>query len=535
MKFTYKHSALLLIINSLLFISCSDSFLDRQSLVAMSERDFWKTEQDAKNALAACYDGLQDPFLYGGDPWKFGPLNMDCMTDNGGHFNWSGWMAGYDICNGIHTPSSWLVKSYWMSSYEEIKRCNDLIAKIEPIQMDDAQKAIYKAEAIVLRSLIYTNLTITYNDVPYLTSPILSIADTKVPKTDRETIVTSVINDLKDAANVLPESAPAWGRVTKGAALSVLGRLALYNKMWDEAINAYRQVKGLGYSLYTGEYKDLFTEANEQCSEIIMSVRYQGPGVGEGNSFGVHYDAPMEAMNGTIDLADAFYSTNGKPYTDRSKESIAPIKSDGNLDLDWPYGERYNDRDPRLKATLFTPYQGWKDNWAPYGGAAASYSTLYVMKYYNPYLNSSTSWDNGQDFYIIRYAEVLLSLAEALVEKGGYDYDEITGLIDDIRNRAHMPTIQEVEGSTSQLDQAGLREVIRHERRVETAFEGLRLFDLYRWKELENSKNRINKEAQDYGFWYEYRNHRGDMEYIWPIPQYEIDSNPDLEQCELWK
>ena len=150
MKYTYKHSALLLIINSLLFISCSDSFLDRQSLVAMSERDFWKTEQDAKNALAACYDGMQDPFLYGGDPWKFGPLNMDCMTDNGGHFNWSGWMAGYDICNGIHTPSSWLVKSYWMSSYEEIKRCNDLIAKIEPIQMDDAQKAIYKAEAIVL-------------------------------------------------------------------------------------------------------------------------------------------------------------------------------------------------------------------------------------------------------------------------------------------------------------------------------------------------------------------------------------------------
>ena len=95
----------------------------------------------------------------------------------------------------------------------------------------------------------------------------------------------------------------------------------------------------------------------------------------------------MEAMNRTVDLADAFYSTNGKPYADRSKESIAPIKSDGNLDLDWPYGERYNDRDPRLKATLFTPYQRWKDNWAPYGGAAASYSTLYVMKYFNPYHN----------------------------------------------------------------------------------------------------------------------------------------------------
>lgn len=535
MKFIYKHSILLLITNSILFISCSDSFLDRQSLVAMSEKDFWKTEQDALSALAACYDGLQDHYLYGGGLWECGPLNMDCMTDNGGHFNWSGWMAGYDICNGIHTPGSWLVKSYWMSSYDEIKRCNTLIANIDRVSMDEARKTVYKAEAIVLRSLMYTNLTITYHDVPYLVTPIKSIAETNVPKTDRAIIVADVIKDLKDAANVLPQAAPAWGRVTKGAAYSVLGRLALYNRMWDEAINAYRQVEGLGYSLYKGDYKDLFTEANEQCDEIIMSVRYQGPGVGEGSSIGAHYDAPVEAMNGTIDLADAFYCTDGQPYTDKSKEDIAPVKEDGSLDLDWPYGERYNNRDPRLKATLFTPYQGWKNNWAPYGGSAASYSTLYVMKYFNPSLNSSTSWDSGQDFYIIRYPEVLLSLAEALIEKGEYDYSEVVGLVDEVRKRVHMPTVEEVEGSGRQLDLASLREIIRHERRVETAFEGLRLFDLYRWKELESAKNRINKEASDYGFWYEYRNHRGEMEYVWPIPLYEIDSNKALEQNALWK
>jgi len=157
------------------------------------------------------------------------------------------------------------------------------------------------------------------------------------------------------------------------------------------------------------------------------------------------------------------------------------------------------------------------------------------LKYFNPSLSSSGSFDSGQDFYIIRYAEVLLSLAEALVEKGGYSYDEVVGLVDEVRNRVKMHTVGEIESKNGQLDQAGLREVIRHERRVETAFEGLRLFDLYRWKELKNAVDRINKEAADNQLQYEYRNYRGEMEYVWPIPLHETDANPNLEQNELWK
>lgn len=87
--------------------SCSDSFLQRDSLVAVSSGTFWTSEDDALSGLAACYDGLQNNFLYNGDLYKGGgPLAMDCMTDNGGHFNWTGWMPGYDIYNGIHTSSS---------------------------------------------------------------------------------------------------------------------------------------------------------------------------------------------------------------------------------------------------------------------------------------------------------------------------------------------------------------------------------------------------------------------------------------------
>ena len=162
---------------------------------------------------------------------------------------------------------------------------------------------------------------------------------------------------------------------------------------------------------------DLFTEANEQCNEIIMSVRYEGPGKEEGNAMAPHYDAPLEAMNGTIDLADAFYDiTTGKPTTD--KKIVNGLTTEGKPDLWDPNTTRYNNRDPRLKVTLFTLWDGWNDKWPnAYGGSAPSNSTLYVLKYFNPSLSSSGSFDSGQDFYIIRYAEVLLSLAEALVEK----------------------------------------------------------------------------------------------------------------------
>ncbi len=525
MKTINKILGLTLLVACFLATSCGDSFLQKDSLTAVSASTFWQNEDDALEALAACYDGLQNTYLYNGSPYECGPLNMDCMTDNGGHFNWSGWMAGYDICNGIHTSSSWLVSDYWTASYEVIKRCNTLLSNIDRIEMDANTIATYKAEAIVLRALMYTNLTMTYNDVPYIIAE-QSMAEANCPKTERSVIVDAVMTDLKAAANTLPRVPVSRGHVTKGAALSLLGRLALYNEKWDEAIDAYKQVMDLGYSLFS-DYSTLFKEANEDCDEIILSVRYEGPGLEEGSSVGGHWDTPLEAMNATIDLADEYYYTNGTKCTDKTVCGYV----DGSPDL-WDLNEsRYDNRDPRLRATLFIPGMAWGSADWYYGGAAASYSTLYVMKYFNPELNWSSSWDDGQDFYIIRYAEVLLSLAEAYIEKGT-NLNEAISLIDQVRARAGMPSVESVENATTQ---SALRDVVRHERRVELAFEGLRLFDLYRWKLLQDAVNRINAEAEYYGFWYEYRNYRGEMEYIWPIPQTEVDSNSELEQHSLWK
>ena len=242
------------------------------------------------------------------------------------------------------------------------------------------------------------------------------------------------------------------------------------------------------------DYTTLFTEDNEACDEIIWGVRYEGPGKGEGNAIGGHWGSPLEAINGTIDLADAFYTLDGKPYT--KKDDVCNIV-DGTPDLWSATGTRYENRDPRLKTTLFLPGMTWGSADWNYGGSAASFSTVYVMKYFNPALTWSTSWDSGQDFYLIRYSEVLLSLAEAYIENN-QNLDKAVSLIDEVRQRAGMPTVENVEGTG--LSQEKLREIVRHERRVELAFEGLRLFDLYRWHTLKDAVDRINNEASTYKF-----------------------------------
>lgn len=133
------------------------------------------------------------------------------------------------------------------------------------------------------------------------------------------------------------------------------------------------------------------------------------------------------------------------------------------------------------------------------------------------------------------YGRVSLSLAEAMVQKGGYVYSDVTALVNEVRQRAdvNMPTVEEVEGTSLSKDE--LLEVIKHERRVELAFEGLRLFDLYRWKELDKAVANIENERTMYGLAYEARKFNGERDYVWPLPTAELDTNKKLVQHDLWK
>ena len=121
-----------------------------------------------------------------------------------------------------------------------------------------------------------------------------------------------------------------------------------------------------------------------------------------------------------------------------------------------------------------------------------------------------------------------------MIEKGGYSQAEVTKHINEVRARVGMPAVEEAEGEN--LKQEELRAIVRHERRVELAFEDLRFADLYRWNDFENAQKRMQEDKAFYEFGVVERgNLRGAQDLVWPIPQSEIDTNPLLEQHSEWK
>lgn len=549
--------------------SCSDDFFDISNPNQISSDKFWKGEEDALLALTACYDAMQNGDLFNDyiDGWKFGFLCRETITDNGDH-SWGSWMLGTSVAMGTSSPTDECYSKYWNCNYELIKRCNMLIEKLDVMEMSDEKKAAFKAEAIALRALGYCNLVSVFRDVPYLDKP-QTLENPKGPRTDKETIAKTVLADLKANIPNIPVKGKAdKGRLTQEAAYAIMGRMALFTKHYDEAIEAYQKVIGK-YSLYTGDggtdytktFRELFTEANEECDEVILGVHYVGPGKSEGQTFGISWSAPMNAIEASTDLSDAFYCTDGLPI-DKSP-LFKGKKGKAAFYVDTVYVDpnaskkvvkelivdkaRYENRDPRLKATLFVPGMTWKNNAGEKtydyavdekGNAISSLparSNVCILKWFLPG-NEANEYDAGLDYYVIRYAEVLLSLAEAMNEKGGYSQTDITKYVNEVRQRVGMPTVESVEGSG--LSQEQLRQVIRHERRVELAFEDLRLADLYRWGEWKNSIDKMNSEYQLYeitrlaGFYA--RSYRGPQDSVWPIPQNEIDTNPELKQHKEW-
>ena len=142
----------------------------------------------------------------------------------------------------------------------------------------------------------------------------LTLSEAQAPKTERSQIISSLLEDLKIWIPKIPVIGKAQtGRLTQEAAYAIMGRIALFNQHWDEAINAYKNVVGKIQLFKSGDgsdpaanFADLFKEANETAGEVLLSVHYKGPGLGEGNCFGVCWSAPMNAIEGSMNLCDDF-------------------------------------------------------------------------------------------------------------------------------------------------------------------------------------------------------------------------------------
>ncbi len=545
-----------------LIASCSD-YLEKSPLDQPSSSTFWSSEGELIMAVNGCYNTLSYT--------RTGPVPFFMLFDVMSDIGWNRSASSVTpIRMGIATPSDPEFLAIWRTLYEGVSSCNLLLENMHRAEgvTNPQTYARIAGEARFLRAFYYFYLNELWGGVPLITTS-LSLAESQTPRNSKEEVTAFIINELQDAAVSLPLSygADDLGRATKGAALGLLSRVALYDKQWNIAAAAARQVIESGtYSLFPN-YQELFYYSNQDANEIILSQRFNRGSqvhtlprrIGSRNSGGTAEIIPQLA------LVDSYSCIDGLPI-DKS-----PLYHPENPLLN---------RDPRLNYTVVMPgtihwgYQFethvdsvlcWDYNVTParridnqdVTNPFAGFSGVLMRKYADP-ADRSDNANSTLNFILLRYAEILLNYAEAKIENNELD-DSVYDAINQVRSResVKMPLVS--AGKT----QAELRSIIRKERKSELALEGLRYFDIRRWGIAErvmqgNSYGRPKvsgtsnwpKEAPEIDEWgnpdYATVSNRNDLRiletrtfssgkhYYFPIPFQELEVNSRLEQNPNW-
>ncbi len=500
----------------LLLTGCKDDILETNPRDQISPETFYQNEGEAVMGVMGIYNAASTP-----GPWHW--LQHDFMSDNNYmHHDWQGSMS---FANWEQNSSSWRALEKWETAYETIGRSNAFIENIEEAELDDNITNGLIAEARFLRAFYYSKLIHFYGDVP-LVLKVNSLDEAEVPRTPKEDVMETLLEDFDFAIQHLPETRPSSevGRATKGAALALKSRILLYEEEWDDAASTAQEVIDLNlYSLFP-DFEGLFLEENENNEEVIFDWQYdeeQRPQPWSSTCLG-YSEWPTPGIS--TDIVDTYYMDNGMPIDD----------PDSGYDEQDPF----NDRDPRLKATFVLPG-------TPYGKITFLPANDTQPTGMRPRKYAGIRYENKDNCPLnwieIRYADVLLIRAEALIESGNTG-QEVYDLINQVRQRpsVDMPGIQDSEGTG--LSQDELREILRHERRVEFAMEGTRYSDIRRW-ECEECVKPVHgfnpsklADPNDPNQWQFERLLMEDREFdpskgwLWPIPQEEIQNNSALEQ-----
>ena len=540
MKHCKYHYILCCILASLLFsTSCS---LDRNPLDNFAENEFWTSEENALIALTGIYRGniIFNAEEYNpSDFWSYsGIMFLEFASDNS--YDRRGNNSGFfQMVNGNLTSNTNFLKDYWGNAYAKIASCNRFLAGIDQVPASSEVISRLKSEVRFIRAVQYFYLSQFFYDVPLVTTVLTKDEANVVEKTSKEEITNFIIKEFNEAAEGLPRwkelSASEIGRASKQAAYAFLGRTCLAEKRYKEAVDAYNQIISLGDNSIEENYNEVFYPSKKGSPEIIIGAQYLTDLAGCGlpqHAYPVK-DRGWSIINPLGSLFEAYQFTDGSDFSYNS-----PLYDKDNLG---------KNRDPRLDYTIYyngATFKGTVYNSHPDGGsvdATQSGQTTQTGFMMRKYFDESYNGDlrrYGVNIPIIRYPEVLLSYLEAKLENG----EAITtALLDQTinavrgRSSVNMPRITETNPDK-------LRPVLRNERRVELAMEGIRYWDLRRWgiaHEVLQGKiygapfpGRVKVDAdgnQDpYGRWYVNKWNFREQDYKWPIPQSEQNINPNL-------
>jgi hypothetical protein len=511
--------------------SCDGGLLDTVPNDRISSEIYWQSPDDALLAVNSLYGDLDGTDIF----------SFDALTDIA-HTN-DPFEVQANIEKGIYDALNTRIDNVWSAAYKGIAAAGLFLENVDGIAFaDEALKKRYKAEARVLRAYQYIKLAPLFGDVPLVEKPLTLDESRKITRTPVGEIWDFVDRELDEVYGDLPDAygANEKGRITKWAALGLKARAALYAGNYRKAADAAAQIINSGeFSLYP-EYGKLFRYEAENNSEVLLDKQF----IKDLYRHNVFYLlAPYSQKNAdsryvpTKALVDLYRTADGENITDAGS-GYDPARP-------------YENRDPRLHFSIYLDGDILPDGTTVFHPAPNSDSNDAVGKSYH---NSTTGFNikkyvNAEDYadinnsginiILLRYAEVLLTYAEAKIELNETDpsvYDAIN-LVRNGRNDVKLPSVASGQSGND------LRETVRRERVVELAFEGLRLADIRRWRIAETVLP-----GNIYGITYAdddntvqvvqvvsaTRAFRTDRDYLWPVPQKERDLNPNLSQNNNW-
>ncbi|MDQ0641287.1 hypothetical protein QF042_004852 [Pedobacter sp. W3I1] len=443
------------------FTGCK-KFLDEKPISNLIEQTYYENTEQVETGVIACYDGLQKVYDI---EFKLTEIRADNTSGVSLEGDWGAIKFFRDA------PSNFFLLDYWQRAYNTIARCNLVLKYINNVS-DPVKKRNFEGEAKFIRSLMYFNLVRLYGDVPLLTESIKFDDFEKFKRISKAEIYTQIKKDLLTSVDYCPASWPTAqvARVTKGASQALLANVYLTLKEYE---NAKLQLipllgtnfKGGTYAL-NPSYAAIFSITSEMSKEILFAVRYKASANGEGNSFSYEYSNNGDARN---------------------------VKASA------PYQTLFETSDVR-KATTFN--------------AANGLCTKFLDA-------TAPQRDAGNDFPVIRFADVLLMYAEASNELLAAPNNDVLGPLNEVRARAVAS--QYITLNTKEA----AREAIFKERKLEFGFENSRWYDLVRMDQA-NTISTLNG----------YLTATGNpnitvpaFRLIFPIPQSEIDlSKGNLKQ-----
>ena len=516
---------------------------------------YFKSAEDYEKALTALYERLN---VESYDLW------MDGVTDNG--LVTHSWNRGYDLGRGIGSTASSFPADKWDKGYISVQRANNVINNIDKYQWpggeSDANRNQVLGEARTLRAYFYLDLVSIFGHIMFYTENPATVAESENVKQvqDPKEVFDFILDDLDKAIAGLPDKPSNKSKIGKPAARLLRARAAAYaagylNDKSYFQITLDETAQLVASAPQLADFDKLFVTGCEDLDEVILVRRYS---LDATNSWGNWYNQSIGGYCVTTPvkaLADAFEYVGERnetmPYLNKDPRFYQTIYAPG-MEMRGKYFNTIpNNVVEKDGKTYFDPnkdYGALQDKEISVGdvlaeGGGGEWNKTPTGLSWKKYCQEEETWTTYNSFIIFRYAEAYLLRAEALVETGG-STDEAKSLIKVIRDRAG--NTNDIDKMVAERYNGSLRDLVRNERRVELAQEGLRFADIRRWNILLDVMNKpiegieyrdvssgtpkhtvlIPAERDAYtakDFW-------------WPIPQAEIDLNPGrITQNEGWK